>query len=53
MPEERRRLAQELVARLARAILRRELYADGPKGHPDLTAVDDAATADIMMCSAP
>jgi hypothetical protein len=45
MPEERR-LAEEYLARLARAILRQELSADSLKSHPDLTAV---ATADIMM----
>jgi hypothetical protein len=38
MPGERR-LAEQYLARLARAILGQELSADGLKSHPDLTAV--------------
>jgi hypothetical protein len=51
MPEEPR-LAEEYLAPLARAILGQELSADGLKSNPDLL-LDDAATADIVMCSAP
>jgi hypothetical protein len=52
IPKERR-VAEEYLARLARALLTRELRADDLKEPPRLHCRDDAAKVEIMMCPTP